>query len=54
MVGDSLTSDIQGGVNYGIATCWYNPNGHTTNGELEITHVISRLTELPAVVAGRI
>ena len=26
MVGDSLTSDIQGGNNYGIATCWYNPN----------------------------
>lgn len=26
MVGDSLTSDIQGGRNYGIATCWYNPH----------------------------
>jgi 5'-nucleotidase len=22
MVGDSLTSDIQGGINAGIATCW--------------------------------
>lgn len=26
MVGDSLTSDIQGGINFGIDTCWYNPN----------------------------
>ena len=27
IVGDSLSSDIKGGSNYGIATCWYNPNG---------------------------
>ncbi len=26
MVGDSLTSDILGGINYGIKTIWYNPN----------------------------
>ncbi len=25
IVGDSLTSDIQGGVNAGIRTCWYHP-----------------------------
>ncbi len=27
IVGDSLTSDMQGGVNAGIITCWYNPSG---------------------------
>ncbi|MFV9672965.1 MAG: HAD-IA family hydrolase, partial [Acidimicrobiia bacterium] len=26
MIGDSLTSDIAGGINYGIDTCWYAPN----------------------------
>ncbi|MEF9958716.1 MAG: YjjG family noncanonical pyrimidine nucleotidase [Niameybacter sp.] len=26
MIGDSLTSDIQGGINAGIDTCWYNPH----------------------------
>lgn len=26
MIGDSLTSDIQGGLNSEIHTCWYNPN----------------------------
>jgi len=26
MIGDSLTSDIQGGINYAIDTTWYNPN----------------------------
>jgi YjjG family noncanonical pyrimidine nucleotidase len=25
MIGDSLTSDIQGGINYGIPTIWFNP-----------------------------
>ncbi len=27
IVGDSLSSDIKGGVNAGIATCWYRPEG---------------------------
>lgn len=27
IVGDSLTSDIRGGNNAGIVTCWYNPAG---------------------------
>ncbi len=27
VVGDSLTSDIAGGVAFGIDTCWYNPEG---------------------------
>ncbi len=26
IVGDSLTSDIQGGINAGITTCWVNPD----------------------------
>lgn len=25
MVGDSLSSDIRGGSDYGVATCWFNP-----------------------------
>ena len=26
MIGDNLGSDVQGGINYGIDTIWYNPN----------------------------
>ena len=26
IVGDSLTSDIRGGINAGLRTCWYNPD----------------------------
>ena len=30
IVGDSLSSDIAGGINFGIDTCWYSPsNMHT-------------------------
>ena len=27
VVGDSLSSDIAGGIDYGIDTCWFNPSG---------------------------
>ena len=35
IVGDSLTSDIRGGNNAGIKTCWYNPD-HLPN-KIEVT-----------------
>lgn len=44
LIGDSLTSDMRGGVDYGIHTCWYNPAGKTT--ELPVTYQISQLPEL--------
>ena len=46
MVGDSLTSDIKGGADYGIATCWYNPNGEVAGPDDRITHEIASLKEL--------
>ena len=46
MVGDSLSSDIQGGTNYGIATCWYNPHGKEAGPSDQVTHEISALEEL--------
>jgi len=52
MVGDSLSSDIQGGANYGIATCWYNPNGQSVQRADQVAHEISDLAELLGVVSG--
>jgi 2-haloacid dehalogenase len=46
MIGDSLTSDIQGGVDYGIDTCWYNPTGAAQPAALGITYEIRSLREL--------
>lgn len=52
MVGDSLSSDMQGGANYGIATCWYNPNGQSDLRADQVAHEISDLAELLGVVSG--
>ena len=46
LIGDSLTSDIQGGVGYGLDTCWYNPNLDPRPEGLAITYEIRRLQEL--------
>lgn len=37
IVGDSLTSDMRGGINYGIDTCWYNPEGKPCPEDMNIT-----------------
>lgn len=46
IIGDSLTSDILGGNNAGIATCWYNPKKTKNNIEVNIDYMISNLEEL--------
>ncbi|MDJ0665422.1 MAG: YjjG family noncanonical pyrimidine nucleotidase [Acidimicrobiia bacterium] len=46
MVGDSLSSDIKGGADYGIDTCWYNPNGKVAGPEDRITYEIKALRDL--------
>ncbi len=44
IIGDSLTSDMRGGIDYGIDTCWYNPKSKTT--DLPVTYQIQKLAEL--------
>ena len=46
IVGDSLTSDIQGGMNAGIRTCWYNPERNQVPENYRPDYVISDLHEL--------
>ncbi len=53
MVGDSLASDIRGGRDFGIATCWYNPSGNDLPKDETITHQIKALDQLPDLVARR-
>ncbi|WP_411169369.1 YjjG family noncanonical pyrimidine nucleotidase [Clostridium sp. MB05] len=50
MVGDSLTSDIQGGINFGIDTCWYNPNRIINKTGIKPTYEISNLMDLPKIL----
>ena len=46
MIGDSLSSDIQGGINFGIDTCWYNPNKIINETSIKPTYEISNFDEL--------
>lgn len=46
IIGDNISSDIQGGSNYGIDTCWFNPHGIQKPQDLQITYEISSLGEL--------
>lgn len=49
VVGDSLSSDMRGGRNAGIATCWYNPRG--VAGDAALTdHEIANHDDLLAVI----
>lgn len=50
IIGDSLTSDIAGGIAYGIDTCWYNPHGKTAPDNLKPTYEIRTLPELLDIV----
>jgi YjjG family noncanonical pyrimidine nucleotidase len=49
VVGDSLSSDIQGGRNAGIATCWYNPH-RRSGGDGLVDHEIATHDALLALV----
>ncbi len=49
IIGDSLSSDMQGGVNYDIDTCWFNPHSKPRNG-LPITYEIRQLSELATIL----
>jgi len=46
MIGDSLTSDIQGGINFGIDTCWINFENHKNSTLFKPTYEISNLMDL--------
>lgn len=46
IIGDSLTSDIRGGVNAGIDTCWYAPDYAGPDPETRIDYRIRNLWEL--------
>lgn len=51
IIGDSLTSDIQGGNNAGILCCWYNPGGKTDTAGLKIDWDIRNLQELKDIIS---
>ncbi|TCL55711.1 2-haloacid dehalogenase [Kineothrix alysoides] len=50
IVGDSLSSDMLGGNNAGLVTCWYNPGGLKNESEVRIDYEIKNLQDIISVL----
>ncbi|WP_461215284.1 YjjG family noncanonical pyrimidine nucleotidase [Lacticaseibacillus sp. GG6-2] len=50
IIGDSLTSDIQGGYNAHMDSAWFNPHRLPNVGPHQPTYTLSALTELPRLL----
>ena len=50
MIGDSLTADIQGGINYGIKTCWVNLFDKENNINIKPTYEVNNLYDLKDIL----
>lgn len=52
IIGDSLTSDMLGGINADVRTCWYNPHRKPRQPDISVDYEISALEELPPLLEG--
>lgn len=50
MVGDSLTSDIRGGIGAGIRTCWFDPHGKPRRTDIVPDFRVTALDQLPPLL----
>ena len=50
MVGDSLTSDILGGIHAGIRTCWVNPSHAPGNPEIRPDYEVESIAQLEVLL----
>ena len=50
MVGDSLTSDILGGIRAGIKTCWINPGHLEARADIPADYEIEALSQLESLL----
>lgn len=46
MIGDSQNADIQGGINYGIDTCWINLKNQQENEDIKAKYTVKSYKEL--------
>lgn len=52
VVGDSLTSDIMGGVGAGLDCCFFTPENRDVSGVKGIKYKITKLSEIMPIVTG--
>lgn len=51
IIGDSLSSDIKGGINAGITTVWFNPKGIENDNNIKPDYTIKELSEVPGLLS---
>lgn len=49
IIGDSLSSDVQGGINYGIDTCWFNPEKLETH-LIQPTYTVNNYEDIKSLL----
>ena len=50
IIGDSLSSDMSGGIKCGIKTCLYNPDKKSIPSEMNIDYQVTSLTEIKSIL----
>lgn len=50
ILGDRLSSDILGGINAGVRTCWFNPNALPADPDIRPDFEIRALSEFPPLL----
>ena len=51
IIGDSLSTDIKGGINAGIITVWFNPKGRENDSDIKPDYTIKELSEVPGLLS---
>lgn len=50
MIGDSLSADILGGINYGIKTIWFNFENKPLNPNIKPNYIVNKLEEIKGIL----
>lgn len=50
IIGDSLSSDMEGGIRFGMQTCFYNPDNKTIPCEMKINYIVESLKEIEDIL----
>lgn len=50
IIGDSISSDIAGGIQFGMQTCFYNPHNKAVPPGIKIDYIVSSLNEIKNIL----
>lgn len=50
VIGDSLTSDMRGGINAGLDCCYFSESGRKPPEDMAIKYTVSRLSEIEEII----